>query len=281
MSYLHARRVLHRDLKLENVMVTDQQDWHVTIVDFGLSRVFPQSLDGSRTGIKAAGTTSTAAPEVIRGEEYLMVSDVWSIGAMVYRLVGDRDPFLRDDRRDDPKRQKIRSGRLRLGAHRDHVAAGKSLRLQMRPHPGLRWAADAALRYWRARRPLPPLRHRRFVPQARRLAAAALRPVSIDTNVPETTEKRDKSRGSPGARVSLKRYGSYTELKRAANNSGGADRQTVREKVEREFLKIDTDASGTINEAELCGAGRAELDAPTKRSSRSWIDRVAGPLPGT
>ena len=41
-SYLHARRVLHRDLKLENVMVTDQQDWHVTIVDFGLSR-FPRN----------------------------------------------------------------------------------------------------------------------------------------------------------------------------------------------------------------------------------------------
>ena len=35
-SYLHARRVLHRDLKLANVMVTDQQDWYVTIVDLGL-----------------------------------------------------------------------------------------------------------------------------------------------------------------------------------------------------------------------------------------------------
>ena len=148
-SYLHARRVLHRDLKLENVMVTDQQDWHVTIVDFGLSRVFPQSLDGSRTGIKAAGTTSTAAPEVIRGEEYLMVSDVWSIGAMVYRLVGDRDPFLRDDRRDDPKAlRRLEAGDCDWGRIATMSRPGRAFVFKcLRPHPALRWAADAALRY--------------------------------------------------------------------------------------------------------------------------------------
>ncbi len=148
-SHLHARRVLHRDLKLENVMVTDQQDWHVTIVDFGLSRVFPQSLDGSRTGIKAAGTTSTAAPEVIRGEEYLMVSDVWSIGAMVYRLVGDRDPFLRDDRRDDPKAlRRLEAGDCDWGRIATMSRPGKAFVFKcLRPHPGLRWAADAALKY--------------------------------------------------------------------------------------------------------------------------------------
>jgi len=148
-SYLHARRVLHRDLKLENVMVTDQQDWHVTIVDFGLSRVFPQSLDGSRTGIKAAGTTSTAAPEVIRGEEYLMVSDVWSIGAMVYRLVGDRDPFLRDDRRDDPKAlRRLEAGDCDWGRIATMSRPGRAFVFKcLRPHPGLRWAADAALKY--------------------------------------------------------------------------------------------------------------------------------------
>jgi serine/threonine protein kinase len=130
-------------------MVTDQQDWHVTIVDFGLSRVFPQSLDGSRTGIKAAGTTSTAAPEVIRGEEYLMVSDVWSIGAMVYRLVGDRDPFLRDDRRDDPKAlRRLEAGDCDWGRIATMSRPGRAFVFKcLRPHPALRWAADAALKY--------------------------------------------------------------------------------------------------------------------------------------
>ena len=93
---------------------------------------------------------------------------------------------------------------------------------------------------------------------------AALRPVNIDTNVPATTEKRDKSpRLAPELESSLKRYGSYTELKRAALIIAAAqtDKRSVK-KLREEFLKIDTDASGTINEAELCAAlGVAELDA--------------------
>ena len=116
----------------------------------------------------------------------------------------------------------------------------------------------------RARRPFP------VTPSTLRPAGLAewrpeaLRPVNIDTNVPETTEKRDKSpRLAPELESSLKRYGSYTELKRAALIIAAAqtDKRSVK-KLREEFLKIDTDASGTINEAELCAAlGVAELDA--------------------
>ena len=116
----------------------------------------------------------------------------------------------------------------------------------------------------RARRPFP------VTPSTLRPAGLAewrpeaLRPVNIDTNVPETTEKRDKSpRLAPELESSLKRYGSYTELKRAALIIAAAqtDKRSVK-KLREEFLKIDTDASGTINETELCAAlGVAELDA--------------------
>ena len=119
----------------------------------------------------------------------------------------------------------------------------------------------------RARRPFPA------TPSTLRPAGLAewrpeaLRPVNIDTNVPETTEKRDKSpRLAPELESSLKRYGSYTELKRAALIIAAAqtDKRSVK-KLREEFLKIDTDASGTINEQELCAAlGVAELDTPTK-----------------
>ena len=92
----------------------------------------------------------------------------------------------------------------------------------------------------------------------------ALRPVNIDTNVVPSQEKRDKSpRLAPELESSLKRYGSYTELKRAALIIAAAqtDKRSVK-KLREEFLKIDTDASGTINEQELCAAlGVAELDA--------------------
>ena len=72
-----------------------------------------------------------------------MVSDVWSIGAMVYRLVGDRDPFLRDDRRDDPKAlRRLEAGDCDWGRIATMSRPGKAFVFKcLRPHPGLRWAA--------------------------------------------------------------------------------------------------------------------------------------------
>jgi len=60
---------VHRDLKLPNVMAVAGDDLVVKIIDFGLSRVSRNTLDGSghNLKVKAAGTMSTAAPEVARG----------------------------------------------------------------------------------------------------------------------------------------------------------------------------------------------------------------------
>ena len=79
----------------------------------------------------------------------MMVSDVWSIGAMVYRLVGDRDPFLRDDKRDDPKAlRRLEAGDCDWGRIATMSRPGRAFVFKcLRPHPGLRWAADAALKY--------------------------------------------------------------------------------------------------------------------------------------
>lgn len=119
------------------------------------SRVFTRSLDTSKTGVKAAGTTSTAAPEVIRGGEYLMASDVWSVGAMVYRLVSDRDPFLKDDAPRDPKMlRRLEAGDCDWGAIASLSKAGRGFVFRcLRPHPQRRWAAEMALKYCAGRRP--------------------------------------------------------------------------------------------------------------------------------
>ena len=258
-------------MKLENVMVTDQQDWHVTIVDFGLS--VAQSLDGSRT-VKAAGTTSTAAPEVIR--EGTSWSDVWSMAPWV-SLGERRDPFLRDDRRDDPA-QKIRSGRLRLGAHRDHVAAGKAFVFKcLRPHRAYDGRPTRRCDTVRARRPFNTPTPSTLRPAGlAEWRPAALRPVNIDTNVPETTEKRDKSpRLAPELESSLKRYGSYTELKRAALIIAAAqtDKRSVKK---REVSRIDTDAWYCTKRCFVPRwAGRL---APDRRSCGSTTIGRRGPL---
>ena len=150
----------------------------------------------------------------------------------------ERRPFPRED-----------ASRLyAIAVTRDVVAATRysPVRHRRDPHGGVLTRPTAGLADWRP---------------------AALRPVNIDTNVPATTEKRDKSpRLAPELESSLKRYGSYTELKRAALIIAAAqtDKRSVK-KLREEFLKIDTDASGTINEQELCAAlGVAELDTPTK-----------------
>ena len=99
----------------------------------------------------------------------MMVSDVWSIGAMVYRLVGDRDPFLRDDRRDDPKAlRRLEAGDCDWGRIATMSRPGKAFVFKcLRPHPGLRWAADAALRYCACAASLPESMPRASTPSPR------------------------------------------------------------------------------------------------------------------
>ena len=79
-----------------------------------------------------------------------------------------------------------------------------------------------------------------------------------------------RARGSPRAESSLKRYGSYTAVEKSALIIAAAqtDKRSVK-KLREEFLKIDTDASGTINEQALARAGGAGVYTPTKTSSRS------------
>ena len=96
--------------------VSSPSSFFVKIIDFGLSRVCQNAMDGSRngaTGVKAAGTVSTAAPEVIRGEEYAAASDVWSVGCLFYKLIAKKNPFLEDHA--DPQSDPAGLGRLNAG----------------------------------------------------------------------------------------------------------------------------------------------------------------------
>ncbi|KAK0392076.1 hypothetical protein NLU13_1574 [Sarocladium strictum] len=103
-QYLHERRIVHRDIKLENVLVnlTAQEladesiDWTTypysvtTLTDLGLSR---RIADDEKLETRC-GSEDYAAPEVIMGQPYDgRATDAWSLGVLLYALLEARLPF--------------------------------------------------------------------------------------------------------------------------------------------------------------------------------------------
>ncbi|XP_074521040.1 striated muscle preferentially expressed protein kinase [Halichoeres trimaculatus] len=88
-EYLHNRRVLHLDLKPDNIMVSNLNA--IKIVDFGSAQSFnPLSLKQRESG---AGTLEYMAPEMIKGEVVGPPADIWSVGVITHIMLGGRLPF--------------------------------------------------------------------------------------------------------------------------------------------------------------------------------------------
>uniref|UniRef100_A0A4W6F4F6 non-specific serine/threonine protein kinase n=1 Tax=Lates calcarifer TaxID=8187 RepID=A0A4W6F4F6_LATCA len=88
-EYLHSRRVLHLDLKADNIMVTNLNA--IKIVDFGSAQSFnPLSLKHQDSG---AGTLEYMAPEMVKGEVVGPPADIWTVGVVTYIMLSGRLPF--------------------------------------------------------------------------------------------------------------------------------------------------------------------------------------------
>ena len=94
LSAAHARGLVHRDIKPENVM--RRPDGYVKVLDFGLAKL---TADASGNGEFATvpglvmGTPQYMSPEQVRGQELDARSDIWSLGVLLYEMVGGRRPF--------------------------------------------------------------------------------------------------------------------------------------------------------------------------------------------
>jgi len=96
LAYLHSNNIVHRDLKLENILIhekersktTGEDLFNIKIIDFGTARIFdkknkPQSIVGSSYYI---------APEVLR-QRYNKECDLWSVGVILYMFIVGHAPF--------------------------------------------------------------------------------------------------------------------------------------------------------------------------------------------
>jgi tetratricopeptide (TPR) repeat protein/predicted Ser/Thr protein kinase len=95
-AWCHAQGVLHRDLKPANVLMAEGK--HPRIADFGLARAIGGDSSSTRTG-EILGTPGYMSPEQASGVVRTLTPacDVYSLGAILYRLITGRAPFVADE----------------------------------------------------------------------------------------------------------------------------------------------------------------------------------------
>lgn len=105
LEYLHGIGIVHRDLKLENMLLNDKNNLEVKVADFGLSKLYSgQALQ------TACGTPFYVAPDILLGTGYGPEVDMWACGVLLYILLSGRLPFHADN--DAQLFQLIMEGKL-------------------------------------------------------------------------------------------------------------------------------------------------------------------------
>ncbi|KAK5173631.1 uncharacterized protein LTR77_002312 [Saxophila tyrrhenica] len=114
-SYVHGKQCVHRDLKLENILL--DKHGNVKLVDFGFTREYQGSTSYLQTW---CGTVCYSAPEMLKGEKYAGEKvDVWSLGIILYALLCGELPWDEDD--DGATKARILKEELE---YPDHIPEG-------------------------------------------------------------------------------------------------------------------------------------------------------------
>lgn len=88
LAYLHSKHILHRDIKPENIL--HSQTGRVKLTDFGIAKDLDATLAVAGTFV---GTVTYMSPERCLGNDYTFISDIWSLGMVMYELSTGKYPF--------------------------------------------------------------------------------------------------------------------------------------------------------------------------------------------
>lgn len=95
-QYLHLLDIAHRDLKVENVLVTE--NYNTKLSDYGFAR---SCVDGNGDSVWSetfCGSLAYVAPEILKGNPYRpKMADMWSFGVLIYTMLNKANPFTCTD----------------------------------------------------------------------------------------------------------------------------------------------------------------------------------------
>lgn len=85
---LHNKGIMHRDLKLENIMV--EEDGYLKLIDYGLAKTVTEG----QLATSYCGTPEYIAPEMVDGSGHDFSVDWWAVGVLIYEMLIGVTPFF-------------------------------------------------------------------------------------------------------------------------------------------------------------------------------------------
>lgn len=248
-AHCHHMGIVHRDLKMENIMFVSKDSDSIRLIDFGLSKKFLSKdeilkhdkllaqNDKNRVMKTACGTAFYMAPEMLT-MSYSEKADVWALGVITYMLITGRPPFEGKD--ENTVFERVRRGR---------VIYNEKVWCRLSPE---------ALQFTKALLT--------FDPEQRPSAKDALElPWLANYQKRRKTLMESKDGKMLGKEVcdSLMRFASYPPLKRAALMvvSHHVKEQDTRE-LRNMFLTLDEDHSGELTFEEMFNMIKKYSGAP-------------------
>jgi len=105
LKYMHSHRIIHRDLKLGNLFLTEKME--IKVGDFGLATKLEFEGERKRT---VCGTPNYIAPEILEGKNgHSYEVDIWSVGVILFTIVIGKPPFETSDVKATYKKIKANS----------------------------------------------------------------------------------------------------------------------------------------------------------------------------